>query len=82
MKAAREQKAAVEAIVKLGGTVVYDYQKDASSTPRANRPARRGCGSCWATIFSSTVTKVNLSVSKITDAGLQNVEAVYPTPGA
>ncbi|MGO8689070.1 MAG: hypothetical protein ACLQLG_05510 [Thermoguttaceae bacterium] len=32
MKAAREQHAAVEAIVNDGGLVMYDYQKDSSDT--------------------------------------------------
>ena len=54
MKAAREQKEAVEEIKKLVGTVCYDYQHDQSVTDTYvhSRRGRRGCGGCWGTTCS------------------------------
>ena len=46
-KAARAQRASVEAVLKLGGKVTYDYEKDPAN-PRTSHPDRRGCASCWA----------------------------------
>ncbi len=72
LKAARQQKAAVEAIEKLGGQVVYDYQRDEfDTTSKCPGPAwlRKLLGD---DLFAN-VRRVDLTV-EITDADLETLK--------
>ena len=74
---ARKQKEAVEMVVKLGGTVNYDYEDDGhgnfdeSAMPRGPEPLRKLLGDG----FFADVVVVDLSKTEVTDAQLENLNA-------
>ncbi len=74
-KAARAQRASVEAVLKLGGKVTYDYEKDpANPTHQPPGPPwlRKLLGNDWFV----TVTRVDLGQCPISDAGLEQFQGL------
>ena len=74
MKAAREQHAAVEAIVKLGGRVVYDYQFDPSNTT-GKPPGPAWLRGLLGDDLLATVKEVDLHKAEIVGADLKCLTA-------
>ena len=74
LKAAREQKAVVEEIRKLGGAVRYDYEENPSTTGKPPEPAwLRGL---FGSDLFANVTVVGLANSRIGDAGLEHLKGL------
>jgi len=72
MREAREQRAAVDAIKKLGGYVVYDYESDSRGVrvPNATPPGPAWLRSILGDDCFRTVTEVNLNTDPA-DADLE-----------
>jgi len=74
-KSAQRQKAAVEAVQKLGGTVYYDFQLDKSGNPidGAKLPGPSMLRNLLGKNFFAEVVAVDLSKSRATDAAVETL---------
>ena len=78
MKAARKQREVVGTIVRTGGAVAYDWQKDVASVPqRSPRPP----GPAWlrkllGDDFLADVVAVTLTTAEVTDEVLDHLRAL------
>jgi Leucine-rich repeat (LRR) protein len=74
---ARRQREVVEAILKAGGSVVYDYQLDKDGRPNGGEPMtpawlRKSLGDD----FFREVMWVNFHLTQVTDAGLEYIKGL------
>ena len=80
MKAARQQKAAVEGLEKFGGQVLYDYEVDQSGNPlpfpRAKLPGPAWLRKQLGNDFFATVVELYFSPPSVTDAGLEHLKGL------
>ena len=83
MQRARQQKAAVEAIVKLGGTVEYDYEVDGSGNVirGAEPPGPARLRRLLGDDFFTNVVGVGFMGTRITDAALQHLKRLTQLKG-
>ncbi len=77
MQRARKQKAAVEAIKKLGGFVFYDYEFDQSGILQDRTPP----GPAWlgdflGEDFLAAILAVRLAGTQVNDAGVRNLRGL------
>ena len=78
VKAAREQKAAVDEIARLDGRMSYDWEVDANLkfVSNAEPPGPEWLRNLLGVDFFAHVLCVNLNLSEVTDADLPHLEAL------
>jgi hypothetical protein len=78
MKRAREQREQAEWIVKEGGRVSYDYERDSSGNdiPNAQPPGPAWLRSLLGDDFFTHTVAATLSRAQVTNAGLEHLKAL------
>jgi hypothetical protein len=77
LQQARRQREAVEVIVKLGGSVAYDWEYDANGLKlNAKPPGQGGLPGLLGDDFFQTVRVVNLARTQATDASLEHLSGL------
>ncbi len=78
IRKARDQRAAVDAVIELGGFVTYDYMLDQSGK---QQPNAQPSGPAWlqnllGTDFFNEVVRVNLDSTEVTDGRLEHLKGL------